>query len=158
MLEKGTFCCGIEAGAACCANNEGVWIANGTTTNVNPLSTTNSGVTTTKSIIVTPTASTSQISSKATGSGTSKTTGSLVGGVVVGIVSLAFIAAMAWFLWRRRSRRRALWAGPNTEMAIAEQEILVKGESSTVSVVEAPKDTQLHEMDMASKLRAAELP
>ncbi|PMD18304.1 hypothetical protein NA56DRAFT_751593 [Hyaloscypha hepaticicola] len=148
QCSDGSFCCGIEAGAkACCANNEGVWIVNGTTTNVNPSSATTSGATITKSIIVNPT---SQAPVTATGTGSpsgSNHTGAIVGGVVGGLAVLFIIAAAAWFSRRWRAARRDLSLGPSTEKSFPAQEMPVKEGNGVVSLVEAPNDSQLHEMD-----------
>lgn len=159
MFQKGSFCCGIEAGAkACCANNEGVWIVNGTTTNVNPSSATTSGATITKSIIVNPT---SQAPVTATGTGSpsgSNHTGAIVGGVVGGLAVLFIIAAAAWFSRRWRAARRDISSGPSTEKSFPAQEMPVKEGNGVVSLVEAPNDSQLHEMDSSGNgLRPAEL-
>lgn len=159
MFQKGSFCCGIEAGAkACCANNEGVWIVNGTTTNVNPSSATTSGATITKSITITPT---SQAPLKATGTGSpggSNHTGAVVGGVVGGAAVLVIIAAAAWFSRRWRAARRVSYSGPSTEKPFPQQEIPVKEGNGVGSLVETTNDSQLHEMDSSgNKLRPAEL-
>lgn len=160
MFKKGSFCCGIEAGAkSCCANNEGVWIANGTTTNVNPLSTMTPSLISTRSTTVTQATPTSQgsLSTTASGSsGASKSTGPIVGGVVGGVVGLVFIAAAAWLLWRRRSGKRNSNLRSNIELPVNKQEN--PSEVKTITVEEAPHDAQLHEMDSAANgLRAAEL-
>lgn len=158
-VSKGIFLLWHRAGAKdCCANNEGVWIVNGTTTNVNPSSATTSGATITRSITVTPT---SQAPVKATGTGSpggSNHTGAIVGGVVGGLAVLVIIAAAAWFSRRWRAARRDSYSGPSTEKPFPEQEIPIKEGNGVVSLVEATNDSQLHEMDSSgNKLRPAEL-
>ncbi len=131
---------------------------NGTTTNVNPSSATTSGATITKSITVTPP---SQAPVEATGTGSpggSNHTGAIVGGVVSGLAGLVIIAAAAWFSWRWRAASRDPSSGPSTERPFPEQKIAVKEGNGAVSLVEAPNDFQLHEMDSSgNKLRPAEL-
>ncbi|KAL8998788.1 MAG: hypothetical protein Q9169_002238 [Polycauliona sp. 2 TL-2023] len=105
----GSYCCGSGTKASsCCANGNGVFLANnGQTTNVNP-SSTSSTASTTSSPTSAPQTTTSNIPPGTVTKTTEKTknnTGAIAGGVVGGLVAAALIVAAAiWFFKRWRSQ------------------------------------------------------
>ena len=98
----GSYCCGQNA-TDCCNDKKGVWIVNGTTTNVNPASATK---TSSSSTTQTPTITGEPASPGTTATSSQNDTGAIVGGVVGGLAVLVLAAGAAYYFFRRKSRRQ----------------------------------------------------
>lgn len=149
--DDGSYCCGNGTLAEkCCNDKKGVFVIDGITTDVNPLSTSktssstgstlssssNSASSTSTSIVSPALASspTSTVSASSSAKSTSPNhTGPIVGGVIGGIAVVALLILAALLLQRRRMRRQSL-------------EPLVLGEKPTV-LHEAPLNVTRTELD-----------
>jgi hypothetical protein len=105
-VADGSLCCGApgsdEAGE-CCNAKRGVFLDNLKVVNTKPTAGTSSQILSTTSASSSATSSPS--GTPAASSDSRSNTGAIVGGVVGGIGGIAVIAAVAWFLLRRRKQQ-----------------------------------------------------
>lgn len=109
----GSCCCGQNA-TDCCNSNKGVWIVNGTTTNIDPASATYSSATKSSSISSSSSSTTSTATitnaPDTTATPTSPTstpkdhTGVIAGGVIGGLAVLALAAGAAYYILKQKRR------------------------------------------------------
>ena len=106
----GSYCCNRNA-TSCCDAKQGVWIHNGSTTNVNPAPATSSTTATSSLSTEAPVTPGNTESLVTTASPMPPPphdhTGTTAGGTVGGVVIVALVAGGAYFLFRRKGRRQA---------------------------------------------------
>ena len=108
----GSYCCNSNA-TSCCEAKQGVWIHNGSATNVNPASATSSTTATSSSSTtatapVTPGNTVSPVTTAGpTPPPPHDHTGTTAGGTVGGVAIVALIAGGAYYLFRRKRSRQA---------------------------------------------------
>ncbi|KAL8839048.1 MAG: hypothetical protein Q9176_004724 [Flavoplaca citrina] len=106
----GGFCCGYNNGS-CCGTADAQYIVDGQVTNVKPGSTTTTSSSSTSSSTSTSTATAipDQSNGPATpqpnGSGGGTNVGAVAGGIIGGVVALAFIGAAIWFFKGRQKQQ-----------------------------------------------------